>query len=372
MVQWRLNFAPNAAELDLLLLWILGTAKATNTFAVAETVHSTATTLAPNPTRCGGSVPLNRQEIVARWEKLAPHTTTMPPAVSPAEVREWRRNSAYLARSLSPSGTMFHLDRILKHDPTEWMSYYLRAYAWQWLDEWAKMSADYGWAWEHEKNFRPLWGSYADSLALLGRYAEAATAYERAIEMGGDRSLVYDLALVNTALGHNHPAEQVIKNAEEDTIYFDSTYAIHAGTLTPNAIADPKWLVQLAEEAIRRKTLFAPDWLGFALYRTGDFARSAKVLAEAEQRSASQPTRTDPGQFYLFLAMARVRSGDAASARTALIKAEEWFAKAKSNMSWKTKLIYETLHGETLSVLGTALIPSPSEIAPEPRLRPVK
>ena len=38
MVQGRLNFAPNAAELDLLLLWILGTDKATNTFAVAETV----------------------------------------------------------------------------------------------------------------------------------------------------------------------------------------------------------------------------------------------------------------------------------------------------------------------------------------------
>lgn len=124
----------------------------------------------------------------------------------------------------------------------------------------------------------------------------------------------------------------------------------------PNAVADPKLTVQLAERALSAKSN-DPQYLGTlgaALYRAGQLDAAIQRLNAAVKSGAT-------GREWLFLAMAHHRLGHAFEARMWLDRAAKWIDQATdeklkgaaTRLPWDQRLELQHLRREAEELLKT-------------------
>ncbi len=289
----------------------------------------------------GGTRPLDRQELLDRWAAVRPATPV------PAEdVSAWRRTAAATGRAAAPAGALALLDPAAV--PADWVVAFGRARVWADLEAWGEAAADYTRALDREPGRRYLWAGRAAARAESKQYALAAADYERAVTLGAENSYLRLAAVLHVAAGNPAPAARQFAEAEGGGSF--SWDPLVLATLAPDVVSAVR-LHRFAEAADGRD-VEAPAWRGYALYRAGDYPRALAALTAAEQRPPAGRPRSDAGGLYLFLAMARHRTGDAAGAAAALRAADEWFEKEGSRYWWDVRLTFEVRRREAGAVLA--------------------
>jgi WD40 repeat protein/serine/threonine protein kinase len=176
--------------------------------------------------------------------------------------------------------------------------YVHRAEAYAWLGRWDRAAADYGRAYADLPE--------ADRQGPDGLHVQFGQAL--ALLAAGD------------AAGYRRACAGMLRDRGRTQTPKEAWAVAFAGTLLPEAVADPAALVRLAETALAKDPDPAAyrEVLGAALYRSGRFQEAVVHLEKAAKDGGSASAE-------LFLAMAHHRLGHAAEART-------WLGRAVADM----------------------------------------
>jgi tetratricopeptide (TPR) repeat protein len=224
------------------------------------------------------------------------------------------------------------------------------------MRQWDRAIADYTRA--IDLGVRYVWDWRGSAHAELGRWDEAAADFARAIEVGdAPGEAWYHRALVLLKQGDRQGYRTLCTDMLKrfDRLRNPRAFANMVGALllAPGAIADPKRLPDLTEQAL---TNDLPDFdaglmQGAALYRANQVDTAVERLKEAVTVKREAPAA------WFFLAMAQHRLGKAGEARQAFdraVQATDRAAAGKPPLSWDERLILELLRREAEALLGMA------------------
>jgi WD40 repeat protein/serine/threonine protein kinase len=264
----------------------------------------------------GGFTPLDLKTMRRTWQRLE---NTSPWMSGPKEksISVWHKEELEVAESAGEwSAVSFHLDRLIRSNPTVQALRVRRAFVHARLEEWPA----------------------------------AADNFAKAVELGSkDISPWYGLALLQCRLGktkeYRRTCAGMVKQfgKTEDTQV--ARLLINACTLSGDALDNWGPLVDLAKKRAAVKypqTPLTSDLLGKVLFRAGRYTEAADLLKIAV------------GGPRLFLAMAQYRLNRKEEARQTLEKVLELFQKGPPNKSdqlirplpWHLRLEWEILRQE--------------------------
>ncbi len=171
------------------------------------------------------------------------------------------------------------------------------------------------------------------------RLNEAAVAYSRIIELGGDNaSLIYNSrSVAYYALGLWDKAIADLDKAlklQPDLPMGKNNLAWILTTCPQAKFRDPVRAAELAKQAVAAQPKESTFWttLGLAQYRSGDWKAARETLQKSLELGPGNGSPYWFGRTTLFLAMSHWKLGDKEKARTTYDQALEWMAKNKPKL----------------------------------------
>jgi WD40 repeat protein len=231
------------------------------------------------------------------------------------DAQDWHRREAIeadLARQWFAGA--WHLGRLIDATPTDGQLWKARAKANALLGQWEKASADFGKASQLSKSDFETWALHG----MLRLYLADEKGYRQAC----------------TTLVKRWGAAQDLR------IRY---YVARICALAPNAVADLKPFLQLAEQLVEQVPN-DPNFhttLGAMLFRAGRTEEAAKRFTEA---IAKTPGKKGSAWDWLFLAMAQQKLGHPEEAKSCLAKGGKFLKPQEA--SWSQRLGYQILHRE--------------------------
>jgi Flp pilus assembly protein TadD len=237
------------------------------------------------------------------------------PITKEVDVLVWHRREAIEAELAGRwFAAAWHLTRLIETTPDDGQLWTDRGQAHAQLEQWDKASLDFGKACQLGEPDLPVWTQHA----LLRLHLRDAKGYQRACATLTQRfGAVKEPGIMKTVAW--------------------------TCALAPNAVADLKPIVRLAEKAGEGQPNDPNhlNTLGAILYRAGRYEEAVKWLKEAVAKS---PAKKGVAADWLFLAMAQQKLGHTEEAKSFLTRAGE-FKKAK-DLPWTERLELQILHKE--------------------------
>jgi WD40 repeat protein/tetratricopeptide (TPR) repeat protein len=247
-----------------------------------------------------------RQELLRGAQPLQPPK---------ADALAWHRRQAVEAELAGQwFAAAWHLTRVLDATPADTQLWTARAQAHVRLEQWDKASADFAKACQLAEADLQVWAHHA----LLRLYLADEKGYRQACA-----------ALLQRCDSAKDPPTLSI--------------VVRSCVLAPNAVADWKRVVRLAEKAAEGEPS-NQDFLtirGVILYRAGQCDEAVQRLKQA---IGEDPEQEGLDWSRLFLAMAHQKLGHTEEAKRCLAKAAE--SMKDEGLGWRERLEYQILHRE--------------------------
>ncbi len=245
-----------------------------------------------------GIMPLKPRRLRTLWASLRQEQGELF-HFSEDDVTAWHRQAAEeCARGQHWDAALWHLDRLIRSEPEQWIHYAHRGRARAELGHWGDASADYAVVVRRAPDQAEGWCLYA----VLRLQVGDAAGYRRACAALAQRQ----------------------EKGDARTAYL----AAWTSELSADSGVKPERLVELAKAAVGREPR-DPDYLctlGAALYRAGDLNASARQLNEALSLRGHRPSARE----WLWLALDRYRMGLPKEARQQFDKAVSFLDDPKS------------------------------------------
>jgi tetratricopeptide (TPR) repeat protein len=213
----------------------------------------------------------------------------------------------------------------------------------------AKALADYNESLRLDPKYALAYSNRGNVHAELQQWDKALADFSRSMELGGDqsasvwtRAALARLARADRAGYRRYCAELMTRHGKTENVTAANNLA-WCCALAPEAIADLKPAVQLAEQAVTK----APtnhayrNTYGSILYRAGRYQEAVKELTTALEIHGKGGTPAD----WLFLAMAQHRLGRTEEAKQWLDKAVQSMQQVKP-ASWNARMEMQILRQE--------------------------
>jgi WD40 repeat protein/tetratricopeptide (TPR) repeat protein len=318
----------------------------------------------------------------------------------------WHRHEARLAEVAKQWSTAgFHLHRLIKEEPGQWLLHVRRANAaaqlgvWHWvladaraalalkrdawdawywrgvaqiqLGQWSAGARDLTW-------FLKRYPSHPGALqfrgwarAALGEWDRAAEDLAKASRLAGASAEVWrQLALLHLQRrdleGYRKACTGLLRHHGKTSQPTTAATLAWICALGPDAVPDLVGPSQLAQAALARaENSYRLRSLGAILYRRGQWESALHRLNRSQElQSRNTPT------VWLFLAMAHHRRENAREARKWLERTGKWIEQARRNknagvhwdkINWEERVIIEALHREARDLIEKKAPEQPNE-----------
>jgi WD40 repeat protein/tetratricopeptide (TPR) repeat protein len=345
-------------------------------------------------TRRFGSMPVERTARLSAWRALRARYPGRF-ATSPGQALAWHRRMAdEFDRTGQWSAAIFHLDRLIAAEPAQWRLRARRAGLQARLRRWSPAGSDLAAALRLAPSRKEVFewleedaGDFGDENAVFSyldwliaaepgatglrarrswehvranRWAVAAADPSKAIgHTMNDPQIWHTDALLRMRRGDLGAYRRTCAGMLE---YFGSDDPVDPGywvvwtcVLGPKAVADPGWIVRLAEQALVKKPrdtrlLLA---LGAAQYRAGQYEAAVRRLKEAASAGGSGSDSAADPRFFLAMAGERLgRSGEARQWLREAVRLARLELASNPKLPGPRRLALELLRNEAEGLIG--------------------
>ncbi|HTU21447.1 MAG TPA: protein kinase [Gemmataceae bacterium] len=268
-----------------------------------------------------GVMPLVPVQLKDLWTSLH-RTQSGLFRFSAEEVTVWHRQTAdECMRARHWSAALWHLDRLLQHEPDNWLYHARRGRVRAELGKWTEASAD-----------------FAEVVRRAPEQAEAWCLYAALRLHEGD------------AAGYRRACAALLRQEEKSHDPRMAYLAAWICVLSADTEVKGKQLVELAKQAVEREPR-EPDYLGTlgaAEFRAGNLEAASRRLKKALAIRGRRPSSRE----WLWLALVHQQMGQPSEARTWLEKAVATLSASDANaLPWVQRLQLELLRREAEKLL---------------------
>ena len=223
-----------------------------------------------------------------RWNYVSAHLARLTKS-RPEVWWFWRARGHISMRLGHPDQADTYFDKAIAANPDDSWSWLGRGHARKSRNQVEAALADFAQCVKLEPNVPAGWGMRAEILGSLGRWDEAARAFERWAALGGDQQPIpwYLHALLRLYSGdlpgYRRACQTMLERFATASDPFHRSLVAHAATLSPDSGVDPGRATQLAEQAARTnmRDIWMVYTVGVALRRAGRVDEAVTWLDQA-------------------------------------------------------------------------------------------